>query len=183
MLAKLQPMADRDQIDEFLEEFAPELTMVDLQVEGIVERIQFLQHHLKRTMEETLSEQGLSHGEWSVLGMLKRVGPPYRRTPGQLARHGCLSTGAMTNRLDRLEAAGLVRRQPDPDDRRSVQVELTEAGHKAWETSVGVQGEKEQLVVTALSKDERTQLNELLRRLVLEFERRHGPLKRGKDRE
>jgi DNA-binding MarR family transcriptional regulator len=176
-------MPDRDQIDEFLDEFAPELPQIDLGIEGIVERIQFLQHHLKRSMEETLAELGLTHGEWSVLGMLKRVGPPYRRTPGQLARHASLSTGAMTNRLDRLEAAGLVRRQPDPDDRRRIQVELTEAGHAAWSDSVGTQGRKEELVVSALSERERTQLNGLLRRLVRAFEQRHGPIERGKDRE
>jgi DNA-binding MarR family transcriptional regulator len=176
-------MPERDQIDDFLDEFAPELPALDLEVEGIVERIQFLQHHLKRTMEETLAEQGLTHGEWSVLGMLKRGGPPYSRTPGQLARHASLSTGAMTNRLDRLEDAGLVSRRPDPDDRRSIRVELTQAGHAAWDASVGAQGQKEELVVGALTKRDRAQLNELLRRLVLEFERRHGQIERGKDRE
>jgi DNA-binding MarR family transcriptional regulator len=175
--------AGRDQIDEFLEEFAPELPSLDLEIEGIVERIQFLQHHLKRTMEETLEERGLTHGEWSVLGMLKRPGPPYRRTPGQLARHASLSTGAMTNRLDRLEQAGLVRRLPDPEDRRRIQVELTRKGHSAWEDSVGTQGRKEELVVGALSPQERKQLNVLLRRLVRSFEDRHGPIKRGKERE
>lgn len=175
--------AERDQIDDFLDEFAPELPKLDLEVEGIVERIQFLQHHLKRTMEETLDEHGLTHGEWSVLGMLKRPGPPYRRTPGQLARHASLSTGAMTNRLDRLEQAGLVRRLHDPDDRRRIQVELTEAGHRAWSDSVGTQGRKEELVVSALTARERAQLNELLRRLVRSFEQRHGRVKKSKDRE
>lgn len=170
-------MADRDQIDEFLEDFAPELPSIDLEVEGIVERIQFLRHHLKRTMEETLADHGLTHGEWSALGILKRGGPPYRRTPGQLARMLNLSTGAMTNRLDRLQDAGLIRRLPDPRDRRSVQVELTDAGHTAWAESVGVQGRKEELIVSALSKQERAKLNTLLRRLVTEFERRHGPIK------
>jgi DNA-binding MarR family transcriptional regulator len=176
-------MAERDQVDELLEEFASELPELDLEIEGIVERIQFLQQHLKRTMEETLSAQGLTHGEWSVLGMLKRLGSPYRRTPGQLARHANLSTGAMTNRLDRLERAGLIRRQPDPDDRRSLQVELTAKGHDAWANSVGAQARKEELVVSALGENERVELNALLRRLMLEFDRRHGPIKRGKDRE
>jgi DNA-binding MarR family transcriptional regulator len=177
-------VTDRDQVDEFLEEFAGELPDIDPEIEGIVERIAFLHQGLKRTMEQTLADHGLTHGEWSVLGTLKRVGPPYRRTPGQLARHASLSTGAMTNRLDQLEKAGLVHRTPSETDRRSVEVELTEAGHRAWETTVGVQGEKEALVVGALPPDERAELNALLRRLMLEFERRHGrPVKRGKDRE
>jgi len=78
----------------------------------------------------------------------------------------------MTNRIDRLEHAGLVRRLPDPDDRRGVIVELTDAGHKAWEDSVAAQAAKESLVAAALTKDEKRQLNALLRRLMLEFERR-----------
>ncbi len=171
---------DRDQIDAFLEEFAPELPGIDLEVEGIVERIQFLQKHLKRTMEETLEGFGLTHGEWNVLGMLKRSGPSYRRTPGALARFADLSTGAMTNRLDRLEQAGLIRRVPDEGDRRSIQVELTEAGRRAWNDSVGVQGQKEELVVSTLSARERAELNAFLRRLVRAFEEKHGPIrKRG----
>jgi DNA-binding MarR family transcriptional regulator len=172
-------MSERDQIDGFLEQCAADLPDLDLEVEGIVDRIQFLQRHLRRAMDETLAEQGLTHGDWSVLGMLRRAGE--RRTPGRLARQADLSTGAMTNRLDRLEQAGLVTRVPDPDDRRSVQVEMTAAGEAAWKASVGVQAQKEKLVVAALSKSERGQLNDLLRRLVLEFERQHGPIKKGAD--
>jgi DNA-binding MarR family transcriptional regulator len=78
----------------------------------------------------------------------------------------------MTNRLDRLEEAGLVRRLPDPEDRRGVLVELTEAGHRAWEDGLGAQGANEALVAAALTKEEKKQLNALLRRLMREFERR-----------
>ena len=173
-------MAERDSIDGFLEQCAVDLPGLDLEVEGIVDRIQYLQRHLRRAMEETLAEHGLTHGEWSVLGHLRRA-EGERRTPGQLARQGDLSTGAMTNRIDRLERAGLVTRVPDPADRRSVQVELTAAGHAAWERSVGVQARKEELVVAALSKGERKELNALLRRLVLEFERQHGPIRKHGD--
>jgi DNA-binding MarR family transcriptional regulator len=168
-------MAERDSIDGFLARCAVDLPDLDLEVEGIVDRIQYLQRHLRRAMEETLAEHGLSHGVWCVLGHLRRA-EGQRQTPGQLARRSDLSTGAMTNRLDRLEQAGLVRRVPDEADRRSIQVELTEAGHDAWERSVGVQAQKEELVVAALTKPERGQLNDLLRRLVLEFERQHGPI-------
>src|SRR3954468_9967610 len=170
-------MADHDHIDGFLDRCAAVLPDLDLEVEGIVDRIQFLQHNLRRAMEETLAAHSLTHGEWSVLGYLRRGAGPM--TPGQLARHADLSTGAMTNRLDRLEAAGLIERVPDPGDRRSVKVELTPAGRAAWEASVGAQAHKEELVVGALSKAEREQLNELLRRLVLEFERQHGPGAKG----
>lgn len=172
--------SERDSIDGFLEQCARDLPDLDLEVEGIVDRIQYLQRHLRRAMEETLAEHGLTHGEWSVLGHLRRI-EGQRQTPGQLAKRSDLSTGAMTNRLDRLEAAGLITRVPDPDDRRSVQVGLTAAGHEAWERSVGVQAQKEELVVGALTKAERGQLNDLLRRLVLEFERQHGPIRKHGD--
>jgi DNA-binding MarR family transcriptional regulator len=78
----------------------------------------------------------------------------------------------MTNRLDRMEEAGLIRRLPDPEDRRAVQVELTEAGRRAWDDTISVQAAKEALVAEALDGDEKRQLNDLLRRLMLEFERR-----------
>jgi DNA-binding MarR family transcriptional regulator len=81
-----------------------------------------------------------------------------------------LSSGAMTNRLDRLETAGLVRRLPDPSDRRALQIELTEAGWQAWQDSVGVQAQKEELVASALNDAEKEKLNGLLRRLMLQFE-------------
>ena len=165
---------ERDRIDAFLDEISDELPRLDLEVEGIVDRISFIERKVKRAMEETLAERGLTHGEWSVLGVLKRSGAPYRRKPGVLARHAALSTGAMTNRLDRLEEAGLVRRLPDEADRRSIQVELTPAGHKAWEDSVDAQAQKEALIVSALSPQERTELNTLLRRVVLAAEEQLG---------
>ena len=78
----------------------------------------------------------------------------------------------MTNRLDRLEQSGLVRRLPDPDDRRGVLVELTDHGRETYRSAVGVQAKKEALFASALSAGEQTQLNGLLRQLMLEFERR-----------
>jgi DNA-binding MarR family transcriptional regulator len=80
-----------------------------------------------------------------------------------------LSSGAMTNRLDRLEAAGLVRRLPDPDDRRGVLVEPTEAGHAAWDRTTDTQAGREALIASVLSKDEKEQLHALLRRLMRAF--------------
>lgn len=104
-----------------------------------------------------------------MLGQLVRTGR--RFSPGKLAAKAELSTGAMTNRLDRLEEAGLVRRLPDPNDRRALEVEVTDEGRRVWETTVDVQAEKEALVASALGEDEKEQLNALLRRLMLAFER------------
>jgi DNA-binding MarR family transcriptional regulator len=163
---------ERDHVDRFLEELGPELPSLDLEVEGIVDRIGGLNKRFHRSLDETLAEFGLTNGEWRMLCYLRQAGPPYRRSAGQLAERAELSSGAMTNRLDRLEESGLVRRLPDPDDRRGVLVELTDAGRRAWQDSVSAQAAKEALVAAALTDRERRQLNELLRRMMLEFERR-----------
>jgi DNA-binding MarR family transcriptional regulator len=160
-----------DHVDRMLVVWKRELPDLDLATEGIVERIQKLQRYLDRAMNETLAEFKLDRGEWWLLGALRRSGPPYRQSPGKLAEDIGLSSGAMTNRLDRLEEAGLIRRLPDPDDRRALQVELTDTGWQAWQDSVGAQARKEFLVAAALDPEEKEQLNALLRRLMLEFER------------
>jgi DNA-binding MarR family transcriptional regulator len=166
----------QDNVDRMLEVWKRELPDLDLATEGIVERIQKINKYLDRSMNETLAEFNLDRGEWRLLGALRRSGPPYRRSPGYLAEDLGLSSGAMTNRLDRLEAAGLVKRLPDPDDRRGLKVELTETGWQAWQDSVGVQAQKEALVSSALHPAEKDQLNGLLRRIMLEFEQTSGKM-------
>ena len=161
----------RDHVDRFIESIRSELPPdIDLTVEGTVERIMGLSRRLKRMMEETLEERGLTWGEWKLLGFLLHQGSPYRGSPGKLAEHLELSSGAMTNRLDRLEEDGLIRRLPDPSDRRGVQVELTEAGQKAYKESTVTQASKEALIASALNRREQEQLNGLLRRLMIAFE-------------
>src|SRR5262249_5238570 len=92
----------QDHVDRFLESIRDELPDLDLTVEGIVDRINGLSRRIKRMMDETLTERSLTWGEWKVLGMLRRS-PEHRRSPGYLAVHAELSSGAMTNRLDNLE--------------------------------------------------------------------------------
>jgi DNA-binding MarR family transcriptional regulator len=168
---------ERDHIDGFLEAIHVVLPNLDLEVEGIVDRIGGLSRRLHRTLDETLAEFGLDSGEYKALCTLAQSGDPFRSTPGKLGKHMELSSGAMTNRIDRLEQAGLVRRRPDPNDRRGVLVEMTEKGRETYERAVGVQAKKEELVTSALDNAEKKQLNDLLRRLMLEFERREqaGP--------
>ena len=164
---------EQDHVDRWLEEVSDELpSNLDQTVEGIVDRIQGIARRLQKLLDETVSAFGLSHGEWRVLTSLRWTGAPYRRSAGELARLNDLSTGAMTNRLDQLEEAGLVRRLRDPEDRRGVLVELTDRGREVWEEAVGVQAEKEKLLAGALNARDREQLNNLLRGLMREFERR-----------
>jgi DNA-binding MarR family transcriptional regulator len=163
----------RDHVDGWLEEIRGELPPdLDLTVEGVVDRILGIGRRFQKLLDETVAAYGLSHGEWKVLSSLRWAGPPYRRSAGDLARIADLSSGAMTNRLDQLEQAGLVRRLRDPDDRRGVLVELTDRGRALWEEAIGVQAEKEALLASALTKRELKVLNGLLRRLMVAFEER-----------
>lgn len=164
-----------DHVDHLLQRLAllPREVEIDLDVEGIVDRIGGINRRLKRGMEATLAEHNLSHPDWQVLSSLRLVAD-HRSSPGELSHNLELSSGAMTSRLDRLEKEGLVRRLPDPDDRRGVVVELTEAGREAWDTAASVQGRKEAFFASALTKDEQRQLNDLLRKLMLAFEERES---------
>ena len=147
-----------------------EIPDLDLDTEGIVERIQHLNKRFEHAMNDTLAQFDIDKGEWQVLTVLRRSGEPYRLSPGALAKVMGLSAAAMTNRLNQLESRGLVRRLPDADDRRAVKVELTPEGWQRWQDSVGVQAEKEAFVASALTQSEKSTLNELLIRLMLQFE-------------
>src|SRR5262249_21512120 len=163
--------AEQDHIDRWLEEIRIQLPSLDLRVEGIVDRIGGINRRIRRMLDETLDEHGLSSGEWHALGSVSRA-PGGRRTAGDLAAKVELSSAAMTNRLDQLEKRGLVRRVPDERDRRAVQIEVTDAGRELYERTVDAQAAKEAIVSDALTEKQQEQLNDLLRRLMLAFERR-----------
>ena len=167
MTTRRQP--ERDKLDDWLDIWAREIPSLDRTTEGVVERIGHLAKDLDRSMEETLLQFGLDRRAFHLLGRLRSYGPPYRRSPGQLASDMRLSSGAMTNRLDRLEEAGLIRRLPDPTDRRGQIIEPTEKGHEAWGNTVGTQAERELRVASVLTAAEREQLHGLLRKLMQAF--------------
>lgn len=143
---------------------------IDLDVEGIVDRIGKINSRMKKAQKAILRDHGLTPEEWGVMSTLRLGKDACRSSPGDLAQDLELSSGAMTSRLDRLEETGLVRRLPDPDDRRGVVVELTEKGREAWDTAANVQGRREAFFARTLTKPEQKQLNTLLRKLLLELE-------------
>jgi len=161
-----------DKLDDWLDIWAREIPNLDRTTEGIVERIGNLYKDLDRSMEETLATFELDRRSFHLLGRLRSYGPPYRRSPGQLAGDMRLSSGAMTNRLDRMEEAGLIRRLPDPNDRRGQLIEATEKGHAAWDRTVVTQAEREQRIASVLTANEREQLHKLLRKLMSAFPER-----------
>ncbi len=164
-------MSSEDHIDRFLEKIPPGVG-IDLEVEGIVDRIGGINRRIHAALKETLAEYDLTPEDWSVMCSLRLRGGGHGWSPGALASDHELSSGAMTSRLDRLEKLGHVRRLRDPDDRRGVLVELTEQGRDAWDAAAGVQGRKEAFFASALSPAEQKRLNALLRKLMLAFEAR-----------
>jgi DNA-binding MarR family transcriptional regulator len=157
-----------DQIDRLLANIAAAgVVDIDLDVEGIVDRIGKINSRMKKAQKATLREHDLTPEEWGVMCVLRLGKDACRSSPGDLASELELSSGAMTSRLDRLEETGLVRRLPDPEDRRGVVVELTEKGRAAWDDAANVQGRREAFFARTLTKPEQKQLNTLLRKLLL----------------
>ena len=169
-LADMPPKRpERDALDDSLEVWAREIPDLDPLTEGIIERIQILAWNVNHSLDETLETYELDRRSFSLLGKLRKHGPPYQVSAGKLAETLRLSSGAMTNRLDRMEAAGLVRRLPDPNDRRGTLVEPTELGHALWDKTVGAQARREAEFSSGLSQAEKERLHDLLRHLMLAF--------------
>ena len=162
---------ERDPIDEFVEHVAVEWPQIDIQVEAAVDRVGKIHKMLDRSLAETLVGFGINPGEFKLLVRLRSTGPPHRLSPGELSRVLDLSTGAMTNRLDGLEQAGLVARRPDPADRRGIIVDLTPKGKDLIDRAIVAQAAKEADHLSVLNEAEKRKLNDLLRKVVLSFHR------------
>jgi DNA-binding MarR family transcriptional regulator len=161
-----------DHVDQLLARLAEAGTQLDLEVEGIVDRIGSINKRVRNALKETLVDYELTPEDWGVLTSLSLRKEGKLSSPGALARDLELSSGAITSRLDRLESLGFLHRLPDPGDRRAVLVELTREGRTAWESAIEVQGRKEAFFASALSKQEQVDLNGLLRKLLLAFDAR-----------
>src|SRR3954451_16661964 len=140
-----------DSVDVCTIDVASRYDEIKPEVEGVVSRIASISKHVGRAFDETLSACGLSYPEYRMLLRLATRSADNRMSAGDLSRAVMLSSGAMTNRLDRLEESGLVRRVPDPRDRRGVLVELTTEGRKTIDAAVIQQAAKEIDVLSVLS--------------------------------
>lgn len=142
----------------------PEVNVAPMQVASRLFRIGIV---AGRDVERLFKQYGLTQGEFDVLATLYRAGAPYTLCPQNLIEALLLSSGAMTNRLDRLEQAGLIRRFPNPQDRRGVNVSLTDSGlHAAHSSLVGYLGELER-ILGPLNSDERATMATLLKKLLV----------------
>ena len=170
--AKVVAQPAGDSVDFCITDIASKYAAIDPEVEGVVDRMGAINKHIGRAFEETLAGHGLSHGEYKLLLRLVTRTEDNRLSAGELSRMLMLSSGAMTNRLDQLEKAELIRRVRDPNDRRGVHVELTDKGRKTIDHAVTEQAAKEIDVLSALNPRELTTLNQLLRKVLTSLEAR-----------
>jgi DNA-binding MarR family transcriptional regulator len=162
---------ERDEYDDHAAHAVEHWPEIDFDVETIVNRIAKVDRYVERACVDTLKELGVAKGELKVLLCVNRLG---QVSPGEVAKHLLVSTGTMTNRLDKLQEAGLVKRLPDPEDRRGALIELTADGHSVLDRYVAVQAKRERELMSAMSKDDRVQLAGLLRRALASVEERAG---------
>jgi len=161
----------KDAIDRFVEDAVQIFPTLDPEVEAAVDRMHKITKYLDRTTERTVKVFGLNTGEFKVLLKLREAADQ-TMTAGALADRLDLSSSAMTNRLDRLEEDGLVARERDTEDRRSVLVTITPKGEDVLGQAVEHQGKKEATLLSVLSPEEQRELNALLRAMILEIEDR-----------
>jgi DNA-binding MarR family transcriptional regulator len=156
-----------DEIDRIVAEWNRERPDLDVSPTHTLQRITRLSLLQGVSFARVFAPYGVSFGEYLVLAALYRSGSPSRMSPTQLFNSVILSSGAMTNRLDRLEAMGLVKREPDPADRRGRLVVLTDRGRELVEAAVVDHLANEEQLLAALDPTEREQLARLLRKLLL----------------
>lgn len=156
----------KDAVDAIIDQWAavrPDLETRAMEVFG---RIYRLSRAMGDRMEKAYAPYGISRGEFDVLATLRRSGEPYTLSPRQLSATLMLTTGGMTGRLDKLERAGLLRRSPDPHDRRGLQVTLTEKGLDTIDRAVGAGLAVQTEALSSFDDEQAGQLADLLRELL-----------------
>lgn len=161
---------ERDAVDRILEQWRAERPDLDPSPMGVIGRVSRLARLLDRRLQENFDRFDLQHWEFDVLATLRRTGTPYRLTAGGLVASSMVTSGAITNRIDRLVARGLVTREADPANRRSVLVTLTATGIALVDEAVAAHVRHEEALLAGLSTDDRAQLAGLLRTLTLDLE-------------
>lgn len=160
----------KDHVDEIVAQWHRERPDVDVSGMEIIGRIGRLDRMIRPRLRSTFARHGLEDWEFDVLATLRRNGAPHRLTAGQLLESMMITSGTMTNRIDRLEARGLVSRAKDPDDARVVLVGLTPEGLETIDAAVVDHAANEDRILSGLEPAKRQQLVELLRDLHLAVE-------------
>jgi DNA-binding MarR family transcriptional regulator len=152
-----------DPVDEIQAQWRRHRPDLDVEAMGPIGRLGRIVHYLTREMDRNLAQFGLTAASFDVLAPLRRAGPPYSLSPGDLLATMMITSGTLTNRIDQLEKAGLVARAPNPDDRRSFLISLTEAGFATIDAAVTSHVETQKRLLSILREEEQAALDPLLR--------------------
>src|SRR5215470_9357846 len=158
--------AARDEVDGLVASWQAERPDLDTEPLEVLSRVSRLARHLDRARRAAFAAHGLAAWEFDVLSALRRQGEPYQLSPGALLRATLVTSGTMTNRIDQLEKAGLVRRRADPQDRRGVLVTLTSRGATVADAALDGLLVRERELLTGLDGRQHEQLAGLLRMLL-----------------
>ena len=165
----------RDEVDELVARWRAERPDLDTEPLQVLSRVSRLARHLDRARTAAFAAHDLQAWEFDVLSALRRQGPPYQLSPGALLRATLVTSGTMTNRIDRLADAGLVSRSPDPQDKRGVLVTLTARGRAAVDAALTDLLRRERELLTGLDAAQQRELAALLRVLLAPFDADQAP--------
>lgn len=160
-----------DEVDALVAAWHRERADLDLEPVEVFSRISRLARHLDRARRQAFTTHRIEPWEFDVLAALRRAGPPYQLSPGRLLVETMVTSGTMTNRVDRLAGRGLVERLPDPGDRRGVLVRLTLGGKKTVDAAFEELIDRERTLLADLPPAERTRLVAVLKTLMAPFDR------------
>jgi DNA-binding MarR family transcriptional regulator len=160
----------RDEVDRLVEAWRRERPDLDVAPMEVLSRVTRLARHLDLARRQAFADQDLEPWEFDVLSALRRSGEPYQLSPGRLLRETLVTSGTMTNRVDRMATRGLVARLPDPSDRRGVQVRLTPAGRVAVDAALDRLLMRERDLLSGLPRSAHRRLADMLRVLVVPFD-------------
>ena len=160
----------RDEVDRLVEAWRRERPDLDTDPMQVLSRVSRLSHHLDRARRQSFADHGIESWEFDVLAALRRAGAPYELSPGRLNRETLVTSGTLTNRVDRLAARGLVERLPAPSDRRGVLVRLTAEGRTTVDGALASLLERETELLAGLDASSRRRLAALMRDLLAPFE-------------
>ncbi|CAB4924282.1 unannotated protein [freshwater metagenome] len=163
-----------DEVDSLVEAWRRERPDLDVAPLEVLSRVSRLARHLDLARREAFAAHDLEPSEFDVLAALRRAGHPYALSPGRLLQVTLVTSGTMTNRIDRLVTKELVERVPDPHDGRSVQVVLTDLGRTRVDDALTDLLAQERAILSALPATDRGRLAELLRRLTSPFDNAGG---------
>ncbi len=172
-----QPL-ERDAVDLFIEQWKRERPDLDPAPLGVVSRVLMLAKFLEQGADRALERYGLSLWQFDVLAALRRSGPPFKLSPSRLIQFVTLTSGAMTNRIDRLEDLGLVTREADPADRRGVLIALSEAGRSMVDDAIAARLDDARRSLSELQETDVAALAALLRKLLVGYAAACGPSRR-----